>query len=155
MEKIIKQIVKNTKKNEIMIEDVVYQLLLICNEKTHTAIEVKQEEIVENVNENNVSKFREKARQAHKLRRFIKATNVIDNNVYYFKSKYQAAKYVGCSPARVYLICEGKRGSKMFNYTYKFSYVDDVEDDKFTIIKDAKIGMKYKKKEKNENKENL
>ena len=85
--------------------------------------------------------FRDKAKINNLLRRFIKSTNVLTYEIYFFNSKSQAGKYHGCSPALVYLICEGKNRAKTFNKLIKFEYVDEIDIDKtkLIIIPDARL----------------
>jgi len=95
-------------------------------------------------------KLREISPKAHKMKRLIKGTNIESKESKYFDSKTKAGKYYGCSPALVYLICEGKNNSKTFGGNIKFEYSADKEVELTHMIhgrKGKKYG-KYKKEKK-------
>ena len=98
----------------------------------------------------NNGAFREKAKKAHTLRRFIKSINILTGEEKYFYSKSQAGKHFSCSPALVYLICEKLNNSKTFGGNIKFEYCETVPTN-YIKVPDARIGKsKYTSEEKKE-----
>ena len=67
------------------------------------------------------------ARNAHSLKRFIKAINIDTGYSCCFSSKSKCGKYFGISPVMVYLVCENNNRAKTANINngkYKFEYID-------------------------------
>lgn len=91
----------------------------------------------ENRKRRNHDFIKDIASNAHKLKRKIKGINIETNSSNIFETKTQCAKYYGCSPALVYLICEGKNKAKTFGGNIKFEYTDN-DPDTFTKEKPGK-----------------
>lgn len=105
----------------------------------------------------NNKAFRMKALKSHSLKKSIKGENIETKEIKYFKSKSQASKYYGCSPALVYLICEGLNNIKYYQHKIKFEYCENLEGKEIEHQKDKRIGRsKYTPEEKKiKNKENM
>jgi len=73
----------------------------------------------------------------------IKSINIETSEEHVFKSKSACARYVGCSPALVYLICEGTNRSKTFGGKYRFEYTNDDVD---VTLQNGRSGKKYPRK---------
>jgi hypothetical protein len=71
------------------------------------------------------------------VKKNIKSTDIETNEIRIFRSKNNCALFFGCSPALVYIICEKKNHTKLFEKKIKFEYTDDKVD---TVVKDARIG---------------
>lgn len=87
--------------------------------------------ISQNRKERDHTRIKEIAKNAHKMKRIIKAVNV-DNEeeVYYFPCKNQCSKFFSVSPAMIYLICENKIYIKHANTEkgkFRFEYSKDNE----------------------------
>lgn len=88
------------------------------------------------------------AKNAHKLKRFIKAINVNTNEFNCFKSKSQCGKYLNTSPAMIYLICAKKglyRHANTIKGKYKFEYIDEKDVENLINIPHGKLGKTYNK----------
>ena len=84
-------------------------------------------------------------RNNHAKIRQIKATILKTNETMYFNCKNQASKYFNCSPAMVYMVCEGKAPN--FHNTVKFEYSDD-ENVEVYIIPRKQMKTKFTEDEK-------
>jgi len=85
---------------------------------------------------------------AHQMRRCIKATNVHTGEFFCFPSKSQCAKYLGISPAFIYLIIEHLNRAKFAHTTkgkFTFEYIDEKDCTNLIRIPDARIGKIYNK----------
>ena len=95
------------------------------------------------VKSRNVSKadktkiLRSIGKRSHQLKRPIQIIENESGEVYHFSSKKQASRYVGCSPALIYLILEkgASPGSK-----YSYNYIDTVDPEKCLDILDQRVG---------------
>lgn len=67
--------------------------------------------------------YLENMRDQIHLQRRIKCYSILDKSIRVFKNKTQCAHLLGCSPALIYNICEGK--TKTFKNEYTFIYTDD------------------------------
>ena len=86
--------------------------------------------------------------KAHAMKIFIKASYVDTDKVLYCNCKNQCAKYMGISPALVYLICEGKNNCKTANTEkgkVRFEYIDEKDVVQLTLIPHGRLGKTYKK----------
>ena len=92
---------------------------------------INRKEILEQIQKN-----------AHAQKRQIKGYNLETKETHFFKSKNQASKFYGCSPALVYLICEGKNKAQTFEKRITFKYDDNERE--ITIIKDPRIKERTK-----------
>ena len=86
------------------------------------------------------------AKNAHKMRRCIKAINSETNEFNCFRSKSKCGKYFGISPALVYLII-GNNRTKPANTNkgkFTFEYVDEKDLENLIEIPHGRLGKIYK-----------
>ena len=87
------------------------------------------------------------AKNAHKMRRCIKAINSETNEFNCFTSKTKCSKYLGISPALIYLIIENKNRTKTANTNkgkFTFEYVDEKDLENLIEIPHGRLGKIYK-----------
>ena len=73
-----------------------------------------------------------------KIKRAIKSIDMETGDTHVFKSKTACGRFVGCSSALVFLICEKKKWYKTFRHRYIFEYTDDEVN---TIVPDKRLGV--------------
>ena len=121
-----------------------YEIDHIDKNKTNNHISnlrcVTRNENRKNRDHTNIIKF---AKIAHSLKRFIKAINVDTNEACCFHGKTQCSKYLGISPAMVYLICV--QISKTVNTDkgrYRFEYIDEKDVENLIAVPRKCRGLK-------------
>ena len=99
--------------------------------------------IHENRKNRDFTNFLKIQKIAHTLKRFIKAINIDTDEVLCFVSKSQCGKYLGISPAMVYLICIDRAKTANTNSgKYRFEYIDEKDVINLITIPNARLGNK-------------
>ena len=86
------------------------------------------------------------AKDAHKMKRFIKAINVNDGSMFCFNCRNQCAKYFGISAVMVYLVADKHlyRCANTVKGKITFEYIDEKDVENLIKIPHGRLGKVYK-----------